>query len=155
MYGPGHQFETECDGRAVVCSRIRELQETLSAGTIALEISSRNARVQALQNRWDKMRRVIDERAASPDFADVPGGTTGLLCKDYKGKVADTVVYKVDTGLLAELRGHERQAAEELGQWKTRVEERKVIDASPAAMTLAAIFTTAELGSWRRRRGTG
>src|ERR1035437_1429390 len=90
-----------------------------------------------------------------PDFADVPGGTTGLLCKDYKGKVADTVVYKVDTGLLAELRGHERQAAEELGQWKTRVEERKVIDASPAAMTLAAIFTTAELGSWRRRRGTG
>jgi hypothetical protein len=115
MYGPAHQFETECDGRAVVCSRIRELQETLSAGTIALEISSRNARVQALQNRWDKMRRVIDERAASPDFADVPGGTTGLLCNDYKGKVADTVVYKVDTGLLAELRGHERQAAEELG----------------------------------------
>jgi len=155
MYGPAHQFETECDGGAVVCSRIRELQETLSAGTIALEISSRNARVQTLQNRWDKMRRVIDERAASPDFADVPGGTTGLLCKDYKGKVADTVVYKVDTGLLAELRGHERQAAEELGQWKTRVEERKVIGASPAAMTLAAIFTTAELGSWRRRRGTG
>ena len=66
MYGPAHQFETECDGRAVVCSRIRELQETLSAGTIALEISSRNARVQTLQNRWDKMRRVIDERAASP-----------------------------------------------------------------------------------------
>jgi hypothetical protein len=43
-------------------------QETVSAGTIALEISSRNARVQALQNRWDRMRRVIDERATSPDF---------------------------------------------------------------------------------------
>jgi hypothetical protein len=38
---------------AVVCSRVRELQEALSAAMIALEISSRNARVQALQNRWD------------------------------------------------------------------------------------------------------
>jgi hypothetical protein len=34
-----------------------------------------------LQNRWDRMRRVIDERAASPAFADVPGGTTGLLVR--------------------------------------------------------------------------
>ena len=56
------------------------------------------------------MRQVIDVRAASPDFAGVPGGTTGLLCKDYKGKVADTVVFQVDTGLLAELRSRERQA---------------------------------------------
>ena len=99
----------------IACSnlRIREIQETLSAGTIALEISSRNARVQMLQNRWDRMRRVIDERAASPAFADVPGGTTGLLVKDYKGKDADQPVYKVDTRLLAELRAHEKQAAEE------------------------------------------
>ena len=107
---------------AKVCARIRELQETLSAGTIALEISSRNARVQALQNRWDRMRRVIDERAASPDFAEVPGGTTGLLVKDYKGKDADTPVYKVDISLLAELRAHEQQAAEELGQWSEKRE---------------------------------
>ena len=107
---------------AKVCARIRELQETFSAGTIALEISNRNARVKALQNRWDRMRRVIDERAASPDFAEVPGGITGLLVKDYKGKAADTLVYKVDTGLLAELRNHEKQAAEELGQWSEKRE---------------------------------
>jgi hypothetical protein len=41
--------------------------------------------------------------------------------------------------LVAELRGHERQAAEELGQWKTGVEEPKPLDASPAAITLAMI----------------
>jgi hypothetical protein len=35
----------------VVCSLVHEPQEALSAGTIAIEISSRNARVQALQNR--------------------------------------------------------------------------------------------------------
>ena len=65
---------------------------------------------------------MIDERAASPDFAEVPGGTTGLLVKDYKGKDADTLVYKVDTGLLAELRNHEKQAAEELRQWSEKRE---------------------------------
>jgi hypothetical protein len=30
--------------------------------------------------------------------------------------------------LVAELSGHERQAAEELGQWKTRVEERMPLE---------------------------
>jgi len=33
--------------------------------------------------------------------------------------------------LVTELRSHERQTAEESGQWKTHHEERKVIDASP------------------------
>ena len=56
-------------------SRVAQIQAELSAGTIALEISSRNARVRALQNRWDRMRQVIEQRAASPDFAKVPGGT--------------------------------------------------------------------------------
>jgi hypothetical protein len=53
-------------------------------------------------------------------------------------------VTRIDPGvvsLVAELRGHERQAVEELGQWKTRVEERKHLDASPAAITLALLLT--------------
>jgi hypothetical protein len=50
------------------------------------------------------------------------GGATGLLLKDYKGKDADQPVYKVDTRLLAELRAHEKQAAEELGQWSEKRE---------------------------------
>jgi Terminase small subunit len=45
---------------AKVRSRVRELQETLSGSTIALEISSRNARVQALQRRWDYLRASLD-----------------------------------------------------------------------------------------------
>ena len=69
----------------------------------------------------------------------VPGGASGLLVRDYKGKEADQLVYKVDTGLLGELRGHERQAAEEAEQWKTPVEERKPLDAIPAANTLAKL----------------
>ena len=121
---------------ADVCARIRELQQTLAAGTIALEISSRSARVQALQNRWNRLRQVIQERAASPEFADVPGGATGLLCKTYVGKDANTPVYKIDTGVLSELRHHEKQAAEELGQW---TEKREVTDADKLAARVAAI----------------
>jgi hypothetical protein len=78
-------------------------------------------------------------------MADLPGGASGLLCRDYKGKGADR----------AELRGHERQAAEELQQWKTRVEERKVIDASPAAIKLALLLTGEEFDSVEKGGGDG
>jgi hypothetical protein len=46
-------------------------------------------------------------------------------------KEADVLVTRSDPGVvspLAELRDHARQAAEELGQWKTRGEERKPLD---------------------------
>ena len=81
-----------------------------------------NARVQILQNRADLLRKIIAERAASAEFADAPGGTTGLLVKDYKGKDSCTPVYRVDTALLAELRAIEKQAAQELGQWGEKPE---------------------------------
>ena len=49
--------------------------------------------------------------------------------------------------LLSELRAHEQQAAQELSQWQTRhlVEERKTIDATPAAVALAMILTAEQL----------
>ena len=103
---------------AVVCSRVSELKETLSARTIVLEISSRNARIQALQDRWLTLRAAIaqlmTERAA--DMAEVPGGGTGLLVRQYQGGAP---IYKVDTGLvrlISQLLAHEKQTAEELGQ---------------------------------------
>jgi hypothetical protein len=52
--------------------------------------------------------------------------------------------------LVAELRGHERQAAEELSQWKTHIDERKVIDATLAAMTRTQLLTDEELDSLKR-----
>ena len=61
---------------------------SLSAGTSALEISSRNARVQALQKRWDRLRAgldlVLDQWGA--DTSDLPWGASGLLVRGYKGK---------------------------------------------------------------------
>jgi hypothetical protein len=72
----------------VVCSRVRELLET-PAATIALENSSPNARVAALQKRWGRLRArldlIRDQRGA--DMADLPDGASGMLVRGYKGKV--------------------------------------------------------------------
>jgi hypothetical protein len=86
-------------------------------------------------------------------MADLPGGASGLRVRGYKGKEADRLVTHIDPGvvsLVAELRGHERQATEELEQWKTGVEERTPLDASPAAITLALLLTDEELDSLER-----
>jgi hypothetical protein len=67
------------------------------------------------------MRKVIFVRGL--EIAHVPGsGSTSLLVRDYEGKDATAEVYKVDTALLAELRNHELQAAQELGRWDTKSE---------------------------------
>jgi len=82
---------------------------------------------------------------------DLPGGASGLLCRDYKGKEADRLVTRIDPGVVS-LLANERQwpqAAEELGQWKTHREERKAIDASQAAITLALLLTDGWT-RWRR-----
>jgi len=86
---PGHEF-TDCGTQA-----------ELSAGT-ALEIGSRNARVQALQKCWDRLRSgldlILDQRGAG--MADLSGGASGLLARDYKGKEADRLVTRLDPGVV-------------------------------------------------------
>jgi hypothetical protein len=87
-----------------------------------------------------------------------PGGATGLLVRGYKGQESRSAGERIDLGvvsLFAELRGHERQAAEELERWKTRVGESKPLDASPAAITLTELLTDEELDSLEKRAGDG
>jgi hypothetical protein len=81
-------------------------------------------------------------------------GATGLLCKDYKGKEAARLVTRIDTGVMAlsaELRAIERQAAEELAQWKVVIESRKVLDATPAAVMLGMIMSKEQLLELKRK----
>src|ERR1035437_6758731 len=91
-------------------------------------------------------------------MADLPGGASGMLVRASKGQEADRLVTRIDPGvvsLVAELRGHERWAAEEFEQWKTVVEERKVIDASQVAVSLAMLVTPAELEQLEKGAGDG
>lgn len=66
------------------------MQSTLAARVIALEISGRNARVQALQHRWDGLRtalgRLLDERGlwrAGPRSAPTLAGTAEVHRKRW------------------------------------------------------------------------
>jgi hypothetical protein len=72
-------------------------------------------------------------------MADLTCGASGLLVRDYRGKEADPLVTRIGPGrglAVAELRAHGQQAAQELGQGKTHLEERKPLDVSPAAIKI-------------------
>jgi hypothetical protein len=84
-------------------------------------------RVAALQDRWDKLKQVIKERGESSEMQTVAGGKTGLLVRQLKkvGAGADAEMveeFVLDAALLKEMREHEKQAAQELGQWSDKHE---------------------------------
>lgn len=111
------------DFRAKVESLRQEFREKVKAEGIA----NRQNRIDALNDRWKRMHQVIEERAADPTHASMPGYKTGLLVYQVKGvgKGEDFQLidlFAVDTGLLKELREHEKQAAQELGQWTEKTD---------------------------------
>ena len=104
----------------------------LSPGTFRCHRRPRNQQPQrarrGAQEGWDRLCAgldpILDQRGA--DMADLPSGASGMLCRDYTGKEADRLVTRIDPGvvsLVVGLRAYERQAAEELEQWKAVVEE--------------------------------
>ena len=69
-------------------------------------------------------------------MAEAPGGGSGLLVRQYQGGAP---IYKVDTGLvrlIGQLLAHEKQAAEELGQW---TEKRDVSGDAADALIIATL----------------
>jgi hypothetical protein len=56
----GGAQDPDASPAVITLTMICTLQEALSAATIALEISSRNARVAALQKCWDRLRAGLD-----------------------------------------------------------------------------------------------
>ena len=73
---------------AVVCSRVRELQATLSAGTIELEIPAATRASRRCKKRWNCLRAgldlILDQLGA--DMADIPGGVSGMPARDKQGQ---------------------------------------------------------------------
>jgi DNA-binding protein H-NS len=108
-------------------ARVDEHVEEYRALVRRRGIAQLERRVDALNTRWNLMHRVIAERAVAPIMQGVPGGETGLMVRTVKGvgkgddfQLID--LYEVDVGLLKELREHEKQAAQELGQWTEKVQ---------------------------------
>lgn len=103
-------------------ARVEEHLAATRAAILSAGIAERQNRIDAYNDRWNRMRQVIEERAADPVMQDVPGGRTGLLVHQTKaiGTGANQTIideYAFDAALVRELRAHEEQAAKELGQW--------------------------------------
>jgi transposase-like protein len=113
--------------------RAREQSEVYGRG-----IALRENRVRALTDRWNRLRRIIEARADDPKMAEAAGGNTGLLAHTVKsvGSGDNAMIvdhYEVDAALLKELREHEKQAAQELGQW---TEKREVTGANGGPVSI-------------------
>jgi transposase-like protein len=113
----------------VFAELVADIAEKLAAEIRGKGLVELSNRVDALNTRWSRLHSVIDQRAKDKTMT-APGADTGLLVRTYKQfgtakrpKVVEE--YEVDTGLLKALLDHEKQAAQELGQWsdKARVEQ--------------------------------
>ena len=83
-------------------------------------IADKEKRLDALNDRWQKLQQFMNERAASPEMQNVLGGNTGIVyirrrVVNSQGHVL--VVEQVDQALMREFQEHEKQASKELGQW--------------------------------------
>jgi hypothetical protein len=106
-------------------AKVQGIVATLGERSTRYAIAKRNRRIAQLDACWRRLKRIIKERAADESMKAVAGGKTGLLVRVVKvfgsGKNARVVEnYKVDVRLLREFRMVLKQAAQELGQWRSR-----------------------------------
>lgn len=106
-------------------AEVEERKEVLRAEIRRHGVAIVEQRLKALDDRWRRLQKVIKERG--DDMQGIPGGSTGLLVRKIKSigvgpNAKEVEEYAVDTGLLNELREHEKQVAQELGQWITKAD---------------------------------
>lgn len=146
------EWEQQPEFRAEIARLLLEIERRM----LHLKIAVRAHRVYSLNNRWLALQQIVRERGENSEYAKVPGGKTGLLVKRLKviGKGEDAQLveeWEVDTGLLAELRACETQAAKELGQSNpdTIVNVTANVDASTHAHYDLTKLDVSELESLR------
>ena len=134
-----------------VC-RLQELVKAAHEQAKRTLLGKKEARIEILEELYNRQRAIMDERAVDPEMQAVPGGKTGLLLRKpvvSSGKVISHE-YVVDTALSNEIRKILQQVAEEVGDKRQKAEvavpdnPRKV---SEAAITLANIMTSECNGS--------
>ena len=108
-------------------ARVDEETERYRSEVNRIGLAKMECRLNALNDRWMALQRVIIDRGLDPEIQGVPGGSTGLLVKQVKGvgrgeNFELVTTYRLDVGLLRSLLDLEKQAAQELGQWTNRTE---------------------------------
>lgn len=133
------QLLAEVAGRGIVERRNRvdalnrradELRERKALLEKVIEERADDAEqlMQMRREQWEQMTE--QERRHTHWLMSIPGAATGLLARGVKG-AANTLIetWELDSALLAEIRAidamllaHEKQAAQELGQWSEKRE---------------------------------
>jgi hypothetical protein len=138
-----------------------QFQEQVAAFIQAAEAKAREcaiarkmARVAALQERWQALQQIRQERGQALADQGIPGGSTGDLVRSVKqigsGPTAQVVTeYELDAALLRELRAHEEQAAKELGQWADQRPEEAA--SAPVALAQVVISSREDAKSYMER----
>ena len=108
-------------------ARMAEITEDYRKVIRSRGIAIMENRVADLADRQARMKQVITERAEKYNKPEIPGGSTGIVAVEFKGVGTGKDFklipeYPVDVALLREMRAHEQQAAQELGQWEKRGE---------------------------------
>lgn len=137
---PDFQARVE-EHRTAWRERLHAERDALVAQIPTDSIADRNVRVTGAIERHQLLQRVIDARAtyytqreADGDKTVAPGAATGLLASRPKpGKFRNAEEYRVDVGMLKEMRELEVQVAKDLGQW----EERTRVDVEIRLRSLA------------------
>ena len=120
------------------------LRDSLRAVQDAPVLALRDARLRMLQGLADRLQIVMDERAAA--HAEAPGGSSGLLAKDFRGTGENMMpVYAVDGVVLREARELSKQIAQELGQWIEKSDVSLKAEVSSVSVVLAKHCTIEQL----------
>jgi hypothetical protein len=103
---------------ADVRSRVSELRQEIESSFVRLQIAERLQRLEAIQDRWDRVRAAITARAREDYDAMMK---TGVVCRKLRtvghGKDAQIVPeYEIDTAAIEALNSIEKRAAIETGQ---------------------------------------
>jgi len=104
--------------RPEIKARLAELQALVCKKIIKKEVRLRESRLKVYEELASRWQAVIEAR--SQDLVGIPGGESGLLVRDYKGKDADVPVYKVDAPSIQVGLNLYRQIAVEVGDWEEK-----------------------------------
>lgn len=109
-------------------ARVAEIVAETATALKKQGIRVKETRLAKLNRMVQRIESVILGRAE--DMPEAPGGKSGLLARDYKGKDADQPVYRFDAPMVKEYRELLKQAAIEVGEW-TEKREHTVEDVTP------------------------
>ncbi|HLV78743.1 MAG TPA: hypothetical protein VKT32_00635 [Chthonomonadaceae bacterium] len=118
--------------RTEFAERVFEILEATRQECLKFGVASRAERLARMNRRWEKIHKIIEERAAAArqwteehGKPEAPGMEEGLLVRQIrsvgKGESARLLTeYAADGGLLKAALDIEKQAAVETGQWQEK-----------------------------------